>query len=130
MIKVYTDGGSRGNPGRSACAFVIYESGSILHQDKFFIGINTNNQAEYHALLFALKYLNQKGISDADFFSDSELMVKQIKGIYKVKDLGIQKVFNEVKNEISKMTKFSIAHVRREENKLADQLVNKCLDEE
>ena len=89
-----------------------------------------SNQAEYHALLFALKYLNQKGISDADFFSDSELMVKQIKGIYKVKDLGIQKVFNEVKNEISKMTKFSITHVRREENKLADQLVNKCLDEE
>lgn len=130
MIKVYTDGGSRGNPGNSACAFVIYESGSVLHQDRFFIGINTNNQAEYHALLFALKYLNQKGISDADFFSDSELMVKQIKGIYKVKDLGIQKVFNDVKNEISKMTKFSITHVRREENKLADQLVNKCLDEE
>lgn len=130
MIKVYTDGGSRGNPGKSACAFVVYDTDTVIHQDKFFLGINTNNQAEYHALLFALKYLNQKSILEAEFFSDSELMVKQIKGIYRVKDEGIQKVFTEVKNEIAKLKKFSINHVRREENKLADQLVNKCLDEE
>ncbi len=129
MIKVFTDGGSRGNPGKSACAFVVYDTGNIIHQDKVFLGVNTNNQAEYNGLLFALRFINEKSIQDVEFYSDSELMVKQIKGIYKVKDSGILKIFTDVKKEISKIPNFSITHIRREENTLADKLVNKCLDE-
>jgi ribonuclease HI len=130
-INVFTDGGSRGNPGKSACAFVVYDFGNIIHQEKVFLGINTNNQAEYNGLLFALRYINERGVRDQEFkfFSDSELMVKQINGIYKVKDSGILKIFTDVKKEISKIPNFSIKHIRREENALADKLVNKCLDE-
>lgn len=129
MIEVYTDGGSRGNPGKAACAFVIFHDGKLLHEEYKFLGITTNNQAEYSGLLNALKYLVSNNILEAKFYSDSELMVKQILKLYKVKDLGIQKIYLEVAKEISKFKKFEISHVRREKNSQADKLVNKCLDE-
>jgi ribonuclease HI len=129
MIEVYTDGGSRGNPGKAACAFVIFQDGKLLHEDFSYLGITTNNQAEYRGLLLALKYLVSNNILEAKFFSDSELMVKQILKLYKVKDLGIQKIYSEATKEISKFKKFEISHVRREKNSHADKLVNKCLDE-
>ncbi len=129
MIEVYTDGGSRGNPGTAACAFVIFRDGKILHEEFKFLGITTNNQAEYSGLLYALKYLVTHNILEAKFYSDSELMVKQILKLYKVKDSGIQKIYLEVTKEISKFKKFEIAHIRREKNSHADKLVNKCLDE-
>ena len=129
MIEVYTDGGSRGNPGKAACAFVIFQDGKLLHEDFSYLGITTNNQAEYGGLLLALKYLVSNNILEAKFFSDSELMVKQILKLYKVKDLGIQKIYSEATKEISKFKKFEISHVRREKNSHADKLVNKCLDE-
>jgi ribonuclease HI len=129
MIEVYTDGGSRGNPGKAACAFVIFQDGKLLHEEFSYLGITTNNQAEYGGLLLALKYLVSNNILEAKFFSDSELMVKQILKLYKVKDLGIQKIYSEATKEISKFKKFEISHVRREKNSHADKLVNKCLDE-
>jgi len=128
MIEVYTDGGSRGNPGKAACAFVIYKDGSVLHQESFYLGITTNNQSEYQGLLKSLKYLIENNIVDANFYSDSELMVKQINKLYKVKDSEILKIYTEVSSLINKFKKFHISHVRRESNKLADLLVNKCLD--
>jgi ribonuclease HI len=129
MIEVYTDGGSRGNPGISACAFVILKDSEVFYQEHKFLGVTTNNQAEYNGLLSSLKYLVAKNIFEATFYSDSELMVKQIQKLYKVKDEGIQKIYNEVCKEISKFKKFEIKHIRRDKNKLADGLVNKCLDE-
>lgn len=129
MIEVYTDGGSRGNPGKAACAFVIYENQNIKHQEAQYLKITTNNQAEYGGLLSALRYLIKNNIFEAKFYSDSELMVKQIHKLYKVKEPSIQKIYNEVMLEIGKFKKFEISHVRREKNKVADLLVNKCLDE-
>lgn len=129
MIKVYTDGGSRGNPGKAASAFVVYKENDEIYSESKYIGITTNNQAEYQALYFALKYLVSQGIFEAKIFSDSELMVKQIHKLYKVKDSGIQKIYNEVVGEISKFKNFEISHIKREFNKVADSLVNKCLDE-
>jgi ribonuclease HI len=130
MIEIYTDGGSRGNPGKAACAFVVYKDNKVTYEEFRYLGISTNNQAEYSALLEALKYLVRNNIFEASFFSDSELMVKQIKKLYKVKDENIQKLYNEAQREISKFKKFEISHVRREQNKLADKLVNRCLDEQ
>ena len=129
MIEVYSDGGSRGNPGKAASAFVVYKDGKVFHEEFTFLGVTTNNQAEYQGLLQALKYLIKNEIYEAKFFADSELMVKQILKLYKVKDLEIQKIYNEVIKEVSKFRSFEITHVRREKNKLADMLVNKCLDE-
>ncbi len=129
MIEVFTDGGSRGNPGKAASAFVVYLNGQIIHEEFTYLGLTTNNQAEYQALLQALRYLSKNNLLEAKFFSDSELMVKQILKLYKVKDLEIQKIYNEVTKEMIKFKKFEIQHVRREKNKVADMLVNKCLDE-
>lgn len=128
MIEVYTDGGSRGNPGKAACAFVVYKDGKVLHQESHFLGITTNNQSEYQGLLKSLIYLSENNILEANFFSDSELMVKQINKLYKVKDSEILKIFNEVNLIKNKFKRFHITHVRRKSNKLADSLVNKCLD--
>jgi len=129
-IEVYTDGGSRGNPGISAFAFVIYEDGQEVFTSSGFLGISTNNKAEYTGLLHALKYVNHESFKDVFFFADSELMVKQIKGEYKVKDEDLKILFNECKQLISKLNFFKIEHVRREKNKRADFLVNKVLDEQ
>lgn len=129
MIEVFTDGGSRGNPGKAACAFVVYKENKVIHEEFSYLGITTNNQAEYSGLLNALKYLISNNILEAKFYSDSELMVKQILRLYKVKDAGIQKIYTEVIKEISKFKKFEISHIRREKNSVADKLVNKCLDE-
>lgn len=129
-IEVYTDGGSRGNPGISAYAFVVYKDGIELFHSSGFLGISTNNKAEYTALQNALKHLNIEGYEDVSLFSDSELMVKQIKGEYKVKDENLKIIFDECKHLISKIKNFEIIHVRREKNKRADSLVNKVLDEQ
>jgi ribonuclease HI len=128
MIEVYTDGGSRGNPGKAACAFVVYKDGELLHQESFYLGFTTNNQAEYQGLLKSLEFLISNNIFEAKFFSDSELMVKQIQKLYRVKDEGILKIYNEVSQKKNKFRDFQISHVRRESNKLADSLVNRCLD--
>jgi len=130
MLKVFTDGGSRGNPGKSAGAFVVYEDNTVKHTSYRFFGVLTNNQSEYQALLDSLKFLVENNLlSQVDFYSDSELMVKQIKGEYKVKDVELSKIYEEVIDKIRKIDKFSITHIRREKNSLADKLVNKCLDE-
>lgn len=130
ILEVYTDGGSRGNPGVSAYAFVVLEEGVEIYTSSGFIGISTNNKAEYTALLEALKYIDNLEFESVKFYSDSELMVKQIKGEYKVKDTDLQIFYQECKQIISKIKHFEIIHVRREKNKKADYLVNKVLDEQ
>lgn len=130
MLKVYTDGASRGNPGKSAGAFVVYENDEVKHTSYRFYGIQTNNQSEYQAMLDALKYLSDSNmVGNVEFFSDSELMVKQIKGEYKVRDLGLAKIYQQVIDKIRIIDKFSITHIKRDKNSYADKLVNKCLDE-
>lgn len=126
----YTDGGSRGNPGKSASAFVVYNSiNQEIHREAQFIGISTNNMAEYEALKMCLQKCLELHFLDLKVLSDSELMVKQIKGLYQVKDEKLAKYYREVKELIAKFQSFEISHIRRSENKVADLLVNQKLDE-
>ncbi len=133
-VQIFTDGGSRGNPGPAAAGGVIYNfedgvQGEVLAEVMKFIGEDTNNQAEYTAIVIALEKAAELGAKRVDLRLDSELATKQLNGEYKVKDQGIAKRFLEVKNLMHKFERVTFTHVRREQNIEADALVNKCLDE-
>lgn len=132
-IKVYTDGASRGNPGLAAIGIVIQnESGKEIQTYKKFIGESTNNVAEYTALVQGAKLLKvlTEPFNEINFFCDSELVVKQITGKYKIKHKDMVRLSLDFWNEIKSLNKkFSITHIPREENKKADSLANEALDE-
>jgi ribonuclease HI len=131
QIIIYTDGGSRGNPGPAACAFVVEKNGKDVFKGSKYLGKATNNFAEYSGVILALKWLNENKIKDTSivFYLDSELVVKQINAVYKVKDENLRNLFFEV---LSLMKKFGgdfiFKHIPREKNKTADLLVNVELD--
>ncbi len=135
-IIIYTDGGSRGNPGKAAIGVVFCnEKGKIIKEYSQFIGDNlTNNEAEYQAVIFALKkfkLLFGKELakkSEIEIRSDSELLVKQLNGRYKVLNEKIQPLFLEVWNLRLDFQKVKFKLIRREKNKEADKLVNEALD--
>ena len=126
--KMYTDGGSRGNPGKAAIGVVIYDKNNkkIKELSKY-IGIATNNVAEYTALLFGVIALKELQCTEVEIFMDSELIVKQLKGLYKVKHKNMRSLYSKVIQGL-KGIKFTIEHVKREKNKVADSLVNDALD--
>jgi len=133
-LSIYTDGGSRGNPGRAACSFIIKSSRNIVRTSGRLLGITTNNVAEYSGLILALQELVSLFPSfhpqpkSVVCFSDSELMVKQLNGLYRLKNKKLVPLFSEVKKLESLLpTKIFYKHVPREENKEADALVNKLL---
>lgn len=135
-MKVYTDGASRGNPGLSGAGIVILdESGNIISEEKQFLGVMTNNAAEYSALILSLEAIRklkhkETQIPAVRFYSDSQLMVNQITGKFKVKDLQLSKFHKEFLTTAKKMNlEFSAIHIPRNENKLADKLANKAIDE-
>lgn len=125
---IHTDGGARGNPGPAGIGAVIL-IGETEHLLKRYIGETTNNQAEYQALIMALEEAKALGVTDADCRLDSELVVKQLNGQYKVKDTDLQAQFVKVWNLKQQFKTISFSHVRREQNKLADKLVNQAIDE-
>lgn len=131
-VVVYCDGGSRGNPGKSAAAFVVTTRGKVIHKGSVFLGESTNNVAEYSAVILALKWLvkNLSGISnEVTLILDSELVVRQLNGFYKVKNNKLQILFSTIKNIENKITAhINYKSVRREKNHLADSLVNQVLD--
>lgn len=129
-LTLYTDGGSRGNPGPAGIGIyaVEKESGREWRYGEY-IGSTTNNIAEYHALCYALDRCLERGVSEVEIYMDSELIVKQIKGIYKVKNEGLLPYYKKIKEMLSGIKKTSITHVLREKNKVADSLVNRALDE-
>lgn len=134
-MEIFTDGGSRGNPGKAACAFVVMEGGSIIHKGDQFLEIQTNNYAEYKGVLLALSWLEKNldkvGDGEINFYLDSELVVRQMNGIYKVKDADLKILFREIQNKIKELKiKVVFKHILREKNKIADFLVNNCLDRE
>lgn len=131
-IVVYTDGGSRGNPGPAAIGIYVESLGKKYAE---FIGENrTNNEAEYEALIFALKKLKElvgKGktkTAEIECYLDSELVVRQLNHEYKLKDARIQAYFIEIWNLMLDFSRVTFAHVPRERNKVADALVNEALD--
>jgi len=134
---VYTDGGSRGNPGPSALGAVIYdEKGKLIKKYNEFLGEMTNNQAEYRAVIFALKKIKALWGKDAtakievEIRSDSELLVSQLRGEYKILDEKIQKLFIVVWNLKIDFKKVVFVLIPREQNKQADFLANEALDQE
>lgn len=129
---IHTDGGSRGNPGEAGIGFTITEGGEIINRVGRKIGIATNNEAEYSALIAALIFVQQEyGVSiNLTCIADSELMVKQINGQYKVRQESLYKLYEQVKNTAKDFSAVEFKHVKREENKEADKLVNMALDGE
>lgn len=129
-IKIFCDGGSRGNPGPSAAGVVITTTeDEILTEHCEYLGIQTNNYAEYSAVLLALRNIDQKHlIGKITFYLDSQLVVRQLNGEYKVKNANIKGLYEQIVSQISNLN-VSFHHVYREDNKLADAQVNKCLDD-
>ena len=129
-VKIFSDGGSRGNPGPSASGFVILDMEDNVLVDKgVYLGITTNNQAEYIALKLALEECIHMGVHDAQVYLDSLLVVNQLKGIFKVKNRDLWPIHDAIKQLAKKFNKISFSHVPREFNKLADAAVNRALDE-
>ena len=126
--KLFSDGGARGNPGPAAIGAVLMADAKILGEVSKYIGETTNNQAEYQALLAGLSLALEQGIDHLSCYLDSELVVKQMRQEYKVKDKELQKIFVKVWNESLKFKKITYQHIPREQNKEADRLVNLALD--
>ena len=125
----YTDGGSRGNPGPSGYGVVVLgEDGTVLGELSEFLGMRTNNVAEYSGLLAALEFALAKGHPRLRVVSDSELMVKQIRGQYRVQSPDLRPLYEEAKRRIAKLEAFQIEHVLRGKNKKADELANQAMD--
>jgi len=127
--KLFTDGGSRGNPGPAAYAFVLEaEDGTVLDALGETIGVATNNVAEYSALVAGLERAAEVGVDELEVVSDSELLVKQMRGEYKVKNRALQELFLDASRLARKIQRVKYTAVRREHNELADSLVNEALD--
>jgi len=124
IFDIYTDGASRGNPGPSAIAFVIYSNNEKVAQKAQYIGINTNNFAEYYAVYNALNYVKKFNPSEVNVYTDSNLIYNQINGYWKIKDELLKDIANKILNEIKTIRVFNIFYIPREKNKEADKLVN------
>ena len=126
---VNVDGGARGNPGPAAIGVVVRDGdGTVLAEVGEKIGEATNNVAEYRALLKGIELAAAHGTSDLELVGDSELVVRQVEGRYKVKNAGMKELHAEVKKALADFDSWSIRHVRRAENADADRLVNEALD--
>jgi ribonuclease HI len=129
-VVVNVDGGARGNPGPAAVAAVVATpEGEIIDRAARVIGRATNNVAEYEAVLLGIERAAAAGASEVDLVGDSELIVKQVLGEYRVKDANLAELHGQVRRALAPFGRWSIRHVRREQNAEADRLVNKALDE-
>ncbi|KKP89617.1 MAG: ATP-utilizing enzyme of the PP-loop superfamily (Modular protein) [Parcubacteria group bacterium GW2011_GWA2_36_10] len=128
QFKLFTDGGSRGNPGPAAIGGVLYQVDKEIANFSKYLGQATNNQAEYNALLTGLELAKKHKVNNLQCFLDSELVVKQLSKEYRVKDADLAKLFVKVWNLAQAFDSISFNHVRRELNKEADRLVNLALD--
>jgi len=126
---LWTDGGARGNPGPAAFAYVLEaDDGTVLEARGEAIGTATNNVAEYSALVAGLRGAAAVGVRELEVRSDSELMVKQMRGEYRVKNRDLQTLFLDASRAARDVGSVTYTHVRREHNELADRLVNEALD--
>ena len=129
MVKIFSDGGARGNPGPAGIGAVIYnEDNKILAQISEYLGVTTNNQAEYRALIAALKKAKELGVEKVECYLDSELVVKQLNHEYKVKNKDLAPLFLEIHNLVVSFKSINFFHIRREYNKEADRLANDAMD--
>lgn len=127
---IHTDGGSRGNPGPSAAGYVILgPDNNVISEGGAFLGITTNNVAEYQAVYLALERAQELGIRQVDFRLDSQLVTNQMNGLYKIKNADLLPINKRIRELASQFDGVSFTHVRREYNQLADGVVNKILDQ-
>jgi len=128
-VVIYTDGAARGNPGPGAIGVVIKdEAGAVAAKISQRLGVTTNNQAEYQAIIAGLEKAVGLGVKSADVKSDSELVVNQINGRYKIKNTGLRPLYQKVVQLIGQLESFSISYIPRDQNKAADDLANQALD--
>ncbi len=128
-LVVHVDGGARGNPGPAAVGIVIADAaGEVVHSAGETIGVATNNVAEYRALLRGIELARELGATELEIYGDSELVVKQVRGEYKVKDAGLKPLHAEARAALAGVGDWTFDHVRRDDNAHADELVNQALD--
>ena len=128
-VVIFADGASRGNPGLAAIGATIKnEHGQLIASISKGIGITTNNQAEYRAIIAALEEAIRLGAKQADISLDSQLVVRQISGEYRVKNSALKPLYQQAKQLLSRLESFNIRHITRQQNKEADRLANLALD--
>ncbi len=127
-VVLRTDGGARGNPGPAGCGFVIEVDGATVCRGGRFLGVATNNVAEYEALIWGLENVAALGYPEVTIYADSELLVKQLNGQYRVKNAGLKPLFTRALALLRGFSRFQVRHIRREENKAADALANEAMD--
>lgn len=128
-IRLYTDGGARGNPGPAGAGFVLYRGTEQIAEGARYLGEATNNQAEYAALIDGLKKVAALGERNVDVYMDSELIVNQMRRTYRVKDAALGKLFIQAWNIVQGLGRVTFSHIPREENSEADRLVNQAIDQ-
>ncbi len=129
-VRIFCDGASRGNPGPASAGAVLYDAGGgqVLGQVSKRLGVATNNTAEYRALILALQEAARLGAREVDVFADSQLLVRQINGQYRVKHPGIKALHQEASGLLAGFAAWKATHVPREQNRAADALANRALD--
>jgi len=126
--RIHCDGGSRGNPGPAAAGSVLLDqAGDVVDSASEFLGVATNNVAEYHAVILGIGLMRAHKLREADFYLDSQLVVRQLNGQYKVKHIDMKRKYDEVQVALAGL-KVRFHHVLRAENTQADAAVNDCLD--
>lgn len=130
ITEIYVDGGSRGNPGKAGGGFAIYENGRLVSKGSEYFGERTNNQAEYLALRLALRetYARMGATVDVECYMDSQLVVEQMNGNYKVKSENVRPLHEEVRRIADQFKSFRISHIPREKNGVADAMANEAMD--
>ena len=127
-LEIYTDGGARGNPGPAGIGVAIWDGNNLVGTYSKYIGEATNNQAEYQAVIFGLEQAKRIKAVELDFYLDSELAVNQLNRKFKIKDQSLGSLFVKAWNLMVGFKKVTFHHIRREQNKGADMLVNKAID--
>lgn len=130
-LVIYTDGASRGNPGKASYGFVISDkSGKLIYEEGKYIGIATNNVAEYTAVLRSLEWIKQHGKGDAEleFYADSKLVVEQLSGRFKIKSPHLKLIIEKIWVLAAELGEISFTHIPRARNTPADKLANEALD--
>jgi ribonuclease HI len=130
MIKIYSDGGSRGNPGHSAFAVVVCKDDKVVHKYSEYIGVNTNNAAEYRGLIYGIGYAIDSGEDSVEFIMDSKLVIEQMNGKFKVRSENLMKLHEDAKAMASSIRNVRFRHVRRSDPMItmADALLNIEMD--
>lgn len=127
--EIRVDGASRGNPGQAGAGALIRDpDGNTVRELRKYLGVMTNNMAEYSALVMALAEAKRMGVEEVEVFADSELMVKQLTGKYRVKSVDLKPLFDDAEALLKGFRKSKIVHVYREENSVADRLANEAID--